>query len=35
MDFFDGFEKNGKFYVRYDLNYDLDLDLYHEVDFDF
>ena len=24
--FYDGFEKSGKFYVRYDLDHDLDLD---------
>ena len=24
--FYDGFENNGKFYVRYDVDYDLDLD---------
>ena len=35
--FYDGFEKGGKFYVRYDLDHDhdLDLDLDQYVEFSF
>ena len=33
--FYEGFEKVGKFYVRYDLNHELDLDLDHYVEFNF
>ena len=31
--FYDGFEKSGKLYVRYDLDHDLDLDYYVEFNF--
>ena len=33
--FYDGFEKSGKFDVRYDLYHDLDLDLDHEGNCEF
>ena len=33
--FHDGFEKSGKFYVRYDFDRDLDLVLDYEVNFNF
>ena len=33
--FYDGFEKSGKFYIRYDLGHDLELDLDHEGNFNF
>ena len=33
--FYDGFEKGGKFYVRYDLDHDHDLDVDQYVEFNF
>ena len=33
--FYDAFEKSEKFYVQYDLDHDLNLDLGHEGNFNF